>query len=205
MFTGLIEEVGTILEISETTEGKRFKIQATKIIGECDIKDSIATNGVCLTVIEKDSNSFSVDVVWTTLKKSSLGALRINDKVNLELALKANARLGGHFVQGHVNTTALIKEINTTGQNWNISFDLKDDLSRYIIDEGSICIDGISLTVAAKHKNGFQVTIIPHTLKNTNLEQRKVGDLVNIEVDLLAKYIENFYLQGRKEDNSNVF
>lgn len=192
MFTGLIKEVGTIQEIIENEEGKIFKIQCPQLASLIKIDDSIATNGVCLTAVAVDQDSYTAQAVHTTLEKSSLGMLKVNSKTNLELAMLPTERLGGHFVQGHVNALAELIQIKNTGDNYNLTFSLPADQMKFIIDEGSIAIDGISLTVAKCHENHVTVTIIPHTWHNTNLFTKSVGDFVNIEVDMLAKYLWNF-------------
>lgn len=195
MFTGLIKELGKIKQITTNSSGKVFKIHAPKLINDINIDDSVATNGVCLTATKVDLEHFYVQAVHVTLKKSNLSNLKVNDLVNLELALRANDRIGGHFVQGHVNDNAKITHILKKGDNWEFSFKCNINLFKYIIAEGSIAIDGISLTVfKVNHWQDFSVSIIPHTYKNTNLYTKKIGDSVNIEVDMFAKYLENFQL-----------
>lgn len=192
MFTGLIKDLGVITSKRDIDEGKEFSVK-TSLIDEVDIDDSVAVNGVCQTVVEKDDASFIFQSVYTTLEKTTLGDCNVGDKVNLELALKMSDRLGGHLVQGHVNGVGKISSVDKIGENYNIIFEVPKKLFRYIIDEGSIAIDGISLTVASLEKeNGtFEVTIIPHTFLNTNVANWQVGTNVNIEVDMFAKYIEN--------------
>lgn len=191
MFTGLIKDIGKVKTITTNTEGKLFTIQ-TKLAGEIQIDDSIATNGVCLTAIKVDKDSFTAQAVGVTLEKSNLGGIKQGAPVNLELALRASDRLGGHFVQGHVNGTGTLRAINKIGNNYEMSFSCHQKLFKYFIPEGSIAIDGISLTLARVTNSLITVSIIPHTYENTNLYAKKIGDLVNIEVDMMAKYLENF-------------
>ena len=192
MFTGLIQEVGTIQSITTNTEGKEFVIRAPELIKEIQIDDSVATNGVCLTATKIDGDSFSVQAIHVTLEKTSIGHLKVNDKVNLELSLRPQDRLGGHFVQGHVNALGTIKKIEKKGNNWDIEVTFAPELRKYMISEGSITLDGISLTIARLSETTLTVSIIPHTLEKTSLSAKKVGDVLNLEVDMIAKYIENF-------------
>lgn len=192
MFTGLIQEVGTIVSVVQNTEGKEFIIKAPSLIKEIQIDDSVATNGCCLTATQIKGDTFKVQAVHMTLQKTSVGMLKNGDKVNLELSLRPNDRLGGHFVQGHVNAMGQIKQIKTTGENWEVEVSIPPELRKYMISEGSICLDGISLTIAKLTPSSLTVAIIPHTLEKTTLGTKKVGDHLNLEVDMIAKYIENF-------------
>lgn len=192
MFTGLIEEVGIIESIISNTEGKEFIIRAPQLIKDIQIDDSIATNGVCLTATKLSGDSFRVQAVQMTLNKTSLGFLKHGDQVNLELSLRPSDRLGGHFVQGHVNALGEIVKIGMIGKNWEIEVSFPLDIRKYMISEGSIALDGISLTIAKLTPNTLTVSIIPHTLEKTSLSSKKVGDHLNLEVDMIAKYIENF-------------
>lgn len=192
MFTGLIQEIGTIQSISTNREGKEFLIKAPGLINEIKIDDSIATNGVCLTATKIQGDCFRVQAIHMTLEKTSLGRLNTGDKVNLELSLRPQDRLGGHMVQGHVNAVGSIKSIKEIGDNWEIEISFPQDLRKYMILEGSIALEGISLTIARLTENSVTVAIIPHTLDKTTLSGKKVGDAINIEVDMVAKYIENF-------------
>ncbi len=192
MFTGLIKDIGIIKGISSNTEGKEFVIESNALIDEISIDDSVATNGVCLTATKIEGNAFKCQAIHVTLQKTNLGSLKVNDKVNLELALKASDRLGGHIVQGHVNGTGKILNITKTGKNIDISFSTQNHLHKYIIKEGSIAIDGTSLTIAHIIDNKFTVSLIPHTYENTIFHTKSVNDTVNIEVDIMAKYLEHF-------------
>ena len=197
MFTGLIAEVGTIQSIRTNTEGKEFTIRAPGLIQEIKVDDSVATNGVCLTATEVTGDVFKVQAIHMTLEKSSLGFLKENDKVNLELSIRPDDRMGGHFVQGHVNAMGEVKQIVTKGKNWEIEVSFPPELRKYMISEGSIALDGISLTIARLTDQTLTVAIIPHTLEKTSLSTKKVGDHLNLEVDMIAKYIENFLRFGK--------
>ena len=192
MFTGLIQEVGTILSVTQNKEGKEFIIKAPKLIKEIKIDDSVATNGCCLTATAINGDTFKVQAVHMTLQKTSIGQLKANDRVNLELSLRPQDRLGGHFVQGHVNSLAKIKQIKTIGENWEIEVSFPKELRKYMISEGSVALDGISLTIAKLTEDILTVAVIPHTLEKTTLGTKKAGDHLNLEVDMIAKYIENF-------------
>lgn len=192
MFTGLIQEVGTIQSVSSNAEGKEFVIKAPHLIKEIAIDDSVATNGVCLTATKIAGDTFRVQAIHMTLQKTSIGYLNTGDKVNLELSLRPQDRIGGHFVQGHVNALGKIKKIEKKGNNWEIEVSFPADLRKYMISEGSIALDGISLTIAKLTGDTLTVAIIPHTLEKTALSAKKVGDRLNLEVDMMAKYIENF-------------
>lgn len=204
MFTGLIKDIGIIKGIKPNAEGKEFIIETPKLSQEIQIDDSVATNGVCLTATEIKDKTFKVQAVHVTLEKTNIGSLKIGDKVNLELALRPMDRLGGHFVQGHVNGTGKIKSIKTLGKNFEVTLSAPNNLYKYMIPEGSIAIDGISLTIAKLTSNDFSVSIIPHTWENTILHSKKIGDSVNIEVDMMAKYLENFMNFNQKNSNLNL-
>ena len=204
MFTGIIEEVGTILNLSPLGSGVRVKIASSTVLSDIEIGASIAVNGCCLTVTEFSDDWWSADAVPETMNRTSLGALTQNSLVNLERPTKADGRFGGHIVQGHVDATSSISKIEKEDDgSYRYTFTLDKSWSRYVCEKGSIAIDGISLTVAAVENDHFCVAIIPHTWEVTNLGRKVVGDLVNIEVDVLAKYIERHlaYTQ-QKEENS---
>jgi riboflavin synthase len=203
MFTGLIQEVGTIRSITKNNEGKEFIIHAPGLISEIKVDDSVATNGVCLTATKVEEETFRVQAIHVTLEKTSLGFLEAGSKVNLELSLKPTDRLGGHMVQGHVNGLGKIQAIKKIGENWEIEVSIPEGLRKYMILEGSIALDGISLTIARLTSKSLTVAIIPHTLEKTSLSSKKVGDHLNLEVDMVAKYIENFLrfdTSGKKEE-----
>lgn len=190
MFTGLVEEKGSLVEKNKTGEGYRLVFQAKKVIDDMEIGSSCAVNGVCLTVVNIEGNKFSVDVIEETLKKSSLGELEINSYVNLERPLKAEARLGGHFVLGHVDTTGIIAEVKELSNSHFMTIKFEPKFRKYLIFVGSIAIDGVSMTVAQLDKDSFSVGIIPHTWEETVFSNKKPGDKVNLEFDVLGKYVE---------------
>lgn len=202
MFTGLIQEVGIIESITTNAEGKEFVIKAPNLIRDIKIDDSVATNGVCLTATKIQGDTFRVQAIHVTLEKTSIGHLKPHDKVNLELSLRPHDRLGGHFVQGHVNALGNVKKIEKIGNNWEIEVTFPPELRKYMISEGSIALDGISLTIARLSETSLTVAIIPHTLEKTSLSSKKVGDVLNLEVDMIAKYIENF-LRFNKDTPKN--
>ncbi len=186
MFTGLIEEVGRI-----AAPAPRVRIHCSTILSDLKEGDSISVSGVCLTALDIGPDGFSADLAPETLRRTSLGDRQVGDLVNLERSLRADARLGGHIVQGHVDGTAELLSLEELGDgNWWLKIRLPPELDRYVVFKGSISIDGTSLTVASLESNILGVTIIPHTFQNTALHTRKPGDRVNIEVDILAKYLE---------------
>lgn len=201
MFTGLIKDIGKVIQVKPNAEGKEIVIQTSKLASEIGIDDSVATNGVCLTATKVKGDQFTIQAVHVTLEKTSIGQLKVGSLVNLELALRPMDRLGGHIVQGHVNGLGKIKKIKNLGKNYEIEFSASTPLFKYIIVEGSIALDGISLTIARLTDLSFTVSIIPHTYENTTLHSKKIGDSVNIEVDMMAKYLENF-LKFEKNDQN---
>ena len=194
MFTGLIEEIGYIQKINKTTQSAKLTIRASKVTQGSKVGDSICTNGVCLTVVHMDDVSFTVDVMPETMRSSNLGELTTNSPVNLERALQLKDRLGGHMVSGHIDGVGkiheMIKEANAT---W-VSIKASPKLLKYIIHKGSIAIDGISLTVAYVDGEMFKVSLIPLTKEETTLLSKKVGESVNLECDMVGKYIEKLML-----------
>jgi riboflavin synthase len=200
MFTGLIGELGSITSIEKSESSAVFTINAPKLIGEIAVGDSVAVNGVCLTATAISGNVFSADVMVQTLSLTSLSQLNVASPVNLELAAQLNARMGGHMVQGHVDGVAKVVGL-TLGDKW-AQFDLTvpSHLAKYVVNQGSICLDGVSLTVGGIDDSNNVVTVwlIPETLAATNLSGKKAGDLVNVEVDVLAKYVERLLAKGDK-------
>lgn len=195
MFTGLIQDTGTILSLTPNREVQEIVIQTT-LAHDIKIDDSIATNGVCLTAVAVDATTFRCQAVPMTLEKSNLGDLRPGDRVNLELSLRPQDRLGGHMVQGHVNGVGLVSDIRELGKTWEFDVTFPAELRKYMISEGSIAVDGISLTIARLFETSLTLAIIPHTLEKTTLGSKKIGERVNLEVDMVAKYIENFLTRG---------
>lgn len=192
MFTGIVEETGTIAQ----TRPGGLVIRAARVLEDARLGDSICVNGVCLTVTALDGATFSVDTVPETLRRTNLGDLDLGDAVNLERALLPSTRMGGHFVQGHVEGTAAITDIRPDGEAWMVSFAVAPELARYIVEKGFITVDGISLTVVSRSDGAFSITVIPFTREHTNLGRRKVGDRVNLETDILAKYVEQLVTRG---------
>ena len=191
MFTGLVEERGQLLSLEPNGDGVRLRLAAAAVLDDVTLGASIAVNGVCLTVVDHDDDSFSVDAVPETMARSNLGRLEIGDSVNLERPVKVDDRLGGHIVQGHVDApTPLLDVTALADDSFLYRFELAPDIAPYVVDKGSIAIDGISLTIAAVDGDSFSIAVIPHTAEVTTLTDRSPGDLVNIEVDVLAKYVE---------------
>ena len=191
MFTGLVEEVGTILSVAPVGEGARVTIAASTVLGDVEMGASIAVNGCCLTVVEWGDDWWAADAVPETMDRTNLGGLAPGDPVNLERSLAANGRYGGHVVQGHVDGTGEVHSIEELDDgSWRFTFTLPSELANYVVEKGSIAVDGISLTVAAVTPSTFSIAIIPHTFAVTAMGQRNVGDTVNLEADVLAKYVE---------------
>ena len=197
MFTGLIEEIGTIENIVRQQDKINLSIKAKKILTDTKIDDSISINGICLTVVDIKTNSFAVQAVRETMQKSTIANWRKGEFVNLERAMKINDRLGGHIVQGHIDGIGTIDKITKLSDALELEIILPTGKNAYTIEKGSIAIDGISLTIAKKARDKIRIAIIPHTLNNTTLKDKKVNDKVNIEFDFFAKYIQN-YLDGTK-------
>ncbi len=187
MFTGIVEEVGRVSSLTDY----RLVIKADKVLSDVKLGDSIAVNGACLTAVEFDADSFSVDLAPETLRRTSLGQAGDGAAVNLERALAANDRMGGHIVQGHVDGTGEITGLTPEADCFILEIEAPEGLAPYIVEKGFIAVDGISLTVVQKDARRFTISVIPFTLQNTNLHERKVGDLVNLEADILAKYVES--------------
>lgn len=195
MFTGIIEEVGSVASIRKGAHSCVLTVNASRVLEDVHLGDSIATNGVCLTVTSFTSHSFSADVMHETLNRSSLGSLHIGSPVNLERAMLAGVRFGGHIVSGHIDGVGTISSIKEDDNAVWYTVEAPSNILRYIIEKGSITIDGISLTVAKVTNSNFSVSIIPHTRAQTNLASKKVGDVLNLENDLVGKYVERLMLQ----------
>ncbi len=198
MFTGIVEEKGTVKRISRG-QNSCIEIQADKIFSDIHIGDSIAVNGVCLTVTDFSGNIFTADVMNETFSRSSLGSLRAGSHVNLERAMSANGRFGGHIVSGHIDGTGKI--ISTRKDDNAVWYKISADknIIKYIVEKGSVAIDGISLTVAKAERDNFSVSVIPHTSEETILSEKKAGDIVNLENDIIGKYVERFLNSGKTE------
>lgn len=201
MFTGIIEEIGTVTAIQKGAKSAVLTIQAKKVLEDIRIGDSIAVNGVCLTATSYTNDGYMADVMNETLQRSALGQLRIGSKVNLERAMPLNGRFGGHIVSGHIDGTGMIRKIEKDDNAIWYTIAAEERLMRYIIEKGSIAIDGISLTVARRSEEEFAVSVIPHTAKQTILSQKKAGDTVNLENDIVGKYIEQFLQTNHSPSN----
>ncbi len=186
MFTGIVEEVGTV----QSSNQGRLTMAAITVMPTLEIGGSISVNGACLTVTTLEANEFTVDVVPETLRRTNLGDLSVKSPVNLERPLRADGRLDGHIVQGHVDGTGTISEISADGEALMVRMDVPPQVARYVVEKGFIAVDGVSLTVVHCDEMGFSVTVIPHTRDHTIFGSRRVGDTVNIEIDILAKYVE---------------
>ncbi len=200
MFTGIVEELGHVVALEAGEDSARLTVEGPLVTSDAVRGASIAVNGVCLTVVEHDTSRFTVDVMAETLRRSSLGALAVGDPVNLERAMAASSRFGGHIVQGHVDGTAAIIE-RAPGERWEmVRLSLPPQLSRYVVEKGSITVDGVSLTVVSVEPDTFTVSLIPTTLELTTLGHKKIGDPVNLEVDVLAKYVERLLAAATAKD-----
>lgn len=205
MFTGIIEEIGTILEIKKGIKSAVLSVKADKIMEDMHNGDSIAVNGVCLTVISFTGGRFDADIMPETLNRSSLGHLKPGSHVNLERAMAADGRFGGHIVAGHIDGTGTIQEIKKDDNAVWYTINAGDKIMRYIIEKGSVAIDGISLTIAQTGKDYFKVSIIPHTIQETILEEKKKGDIVNLENDCVGKYVEHLLgLDGLEKKTGGI-
>ncbi|MGC5583446.1 riboflavin synthase [Ornithinimicrobium sp. W1665] len=190
MFTGIVEELGRLARRTDAQDSSRVEVHGPTVVPDLAHGDSVAVNGVCLTVTEVLDDGFAADVMAETLARSTLGRLTEGDPVNLERAVRVDARLGGHIVQGHVDGTTRVLS-RTPGDRWEVvRFALPPELARYVVHKGSVCLDGVSLTVSALDEEAFEVSLIPTTLELTTLGARQPGDEVNVEVDVLAKYVE---------------
>ena len=193
MFTGIVEEVGSVRAAGD---GK-LVVEASEVLSDVKVGDSISVNGACLTVTTHDESTFSVDVVPETLRRTNLGELEVGSPVNLERSMPADGRFGGHMVQGHIDGTATIRSIDSEGDAQMVVFDAPAVVMRYVVEKGFIAVDGASLTIVNCDNFSFSVTIIPHTRENTVFKSKKVGDSVNLEVDIMAKYVERLAYAAR--------
>ena len=204
MFTGIIEEIGTVSSVKQSGSSSFIEIQAKKVLEDVHIGDSIAVNGVCLTVTHFGGGVFRADVMNETLSRSSLGKLTSGSPVNLERAMAANGRFGGHIVSGHIDGTGTVTDIKNDGIAVWYTVSAAPELLHYIVEKGSIAIDGISLTVAKVTETSFSVSIIPHTAAQTILGSRKVGDIVNLENDIIGKYVEKLMKPAEAAPKSGI-
>lgn len=207
MFTGIIEEVGVIRSIKKGAQSAIITIEAKTVMEDIHLGDSIAMNGVCLTVTSFDKNSYNVDVMHETLRRTNLGDLKGGSRVNLERAMAADGRFGGHIVAGHCDGTGVITSMTKDDNAIWITINTEKDILKYIVEKGSITIDGISLTVAAVDASSFSVSVIPHTGAHTTLLEKKPGQTVNLETDMIGKYVEkllNFQKEEESKPKSNI-
>ncbi len=204
MFTGIIEELGKISGWGKHAGGAKIKISAQTVTKDSNEGDSIAVNGVCLTATEITSNSFAADVSGETLNRSTLGNLKIGSKVNLERAVTPSTRLGGHIVQGHVDTRGKFLSAKQDGDFWTVRIGFPKEIAPYLVYKGSVSVEGISLTIANLAEDYFDVAVIPKTWELTNLSALKNGDAVNLEADVIAKYVERIMLFGRGAEKNEV-
>ena len=196
MFTGIVEELGEVVARQDLGDAARLTVRGPLVTSDVAAGDSIAVNGVCLTVVDADAGVFTADVMQETLVRSALGALSPGSPVNLERAVRVQDRLGGHLVQGHVDGTGTLLAVEPA-EHWTVvTVSLPADLARYVVEKGSITVDGVSLTVSAVGHTEFQVSLIPTTLERTTLGRKGVGDAVNLEVDITAKYVEKLLASG---------
>ncbi|NWF53344.1 MAG: riboflavin synthase [Syntrophaceae bacterium] len=195
MFTGLIQDVGIIQSLESTQGGVRLTVSTRLDLGRVKVGDSISVDGVCLTVVQKSGRTFTVEVSPETLRRSTLTTAKQGRRLNLETALRMSDPLGGHLVSGHVDGTGEILEIVPEGNSWRYRFRVPREIGRYLVEKGSVAVDGISLTVAECGDEEFAVSVIPHTARSTTLGEKKAGDRVNLESDLIAKYVEKFLRQ----------
>ena len=198
MFTGIIEEVGKIIAIAQDS----IKVECELVLEDTKLGDSIAVNGVCLTVTKRNRDFFEADVSEESFKVTALSGLKIGSEVNLERAMPANGRFGGHVVTGHVDGVGVIQSVEAKNGFYDIKIKLSPDNSKYVVKKGSIAVNGISLTVAEVKEDTIKLAIIPHTFEKTNLSKLKTGDFVNIETDIMAKYIEKFL--STSDNKSNI-
>lgn len=203
MFSGIIEETGRIERVNKSSRGLRLSISGQEVLKDLAIDDSIAVSGVCLTVVDRDEHTFHVEAVQETLQRTTLGTLKVGDRVNLERALRLSDRLGGHFVQGHVDGVGKVVGFQDQLGGKLLGVQLPENLMKYVIEKGSIAVDGVSLTVARVAGNTITIALIPHTLDKTTLGTLQVGDRVNIEVDLIGKYIENLFAKSSEQKTIN--
>ncbi|ATY84753.1 riboflavin synthase [Kyrpidia spormannii] len=198
MFTGIVEEIGILREVRPTDQGVELTVQAHRVLEDAKIGDSIAVSGVCLTVVDLVSEAFRVDVVAETLRRTTLGAVSPGARLNLERAVTLQTRLGGHLVSGHVDGVGTVEEVGFEGDSAVVEVRVPAPLQKYIAEKGSVAVDGVSLTVMGVTEKGFRVALIPHTQKETTLGELRSGSRVNLEVDVVARYVERLLRGGHE-------
>jgi len=204
MFTGIIEELGEIAALETRGDGARIEIAAQIVTANTDEGDSIAVNGVCLTALNIQKDSFAADISGETLRRSTLGKLNVGSKVNLERAVTPSTRLGGHIVQGHVDARGKFLAAEQSGDFWTVKIGFPREVGQYLVYKGSISVQGISLTIASLSDDSFDIAVIPKTWELTNLSALKNGDEVNLEVDVIAKYVERIMLYGKQKQPEEI-
>jgi riboflavin synthase len=203
MFTGIVEELGEVVGVESLQDASRLTVCGPRVTSDARHGDSISVNGVCLTVVDSTTEAFTADVMAETLHRSSLSSVGVGSRVNLERAVRASDRLGGHVVQGHVDGTGMIAAVRAE-EHWTVvRMTLPPELTRYVVEKGSIAVDGVSLTVSAVGPEWFEVSLIPTTLGLTTLGEKRAGNLVNLEVDVMAKYVEKLLLAGVRPPTAN--
>lgn len=190
MFTGIVAEVGRVVECENTDHGRRLSVVAPQTTGDLKVGDSVAVNGICLTAVRVEPPHFAVEAVAETLARTNLGGLGEGSSVNLERPLQMGGRLDGHIVQGHIDAAGVVTDIRPEGRSRRVCISVPDGLERYLVYKGSVAVNGVALTVTAVDRGSFEVALIPHTLEVTTLRDWQVGDKANVEVDILAKYVE---------------
>lgn len=204
MFTGIIQELGTIHQIIKTPEINKVVVLCNQVLNEVKIGDSIAVNGVCLTVVKHSADRFEADVSSETWQRTNLTALKTNSVVNLESALSVGSKMGGHFVQGHIDGLGTLEKSKKLGSFYNLTCSLDTQLLKFLVEKGSIALNGISLTITNLTKNSFSCAIVPHTWQETNLHLLKSKDFINIEIDILAKYVYRFLSFEKTSEIDNI-
>lgn len=202
MFTGIVEEIGSVSAVKKGAVQSRLVISGKKIFGDLKLGDSVAVNGVCLTATDISGSTFTADVMNETFSRSSLSSLKAGSRVNLERAMAANDRFGGHIVAGHIDGTGTITDIRRDDNAVWYTISADRSILRYIVEKGSVAVDGISLTVAKVNDSAFSVSVIPHTAKETVLSERKCGDKVNLENDIIGKYVEKFMRTDKTDEDA---
>ncbi len=200
MFTGIVEETGTIESIIRNGPSSKVRIKCRRVLEGSLQGDSIAVNGVCLTAVYLGNGYFDADISYETIERTSLKAAGPGCAVNLERALTLSSRIGGHLVQGHVDAVASVSSVTKKGASYTLKINYPEKLGKYIVEKGSVCLDGISLTVAAINGTSFEAAVIPHTFENTNLRFKNPGDMINLETDQIARYVEKLLKNETKED-----
>lgn len=204
MFTGIIEEVGRVERVSRGAKSSGLRIQAAEVLEGTRIGDSICTSGVCLTVTKLGEDYFEADVMAETMRRTMLGSLTAGSRINLERAMQLGGRFGGHIVSGHIDGTGVIRSLQTEDNAVWLTISADRPLLRYIVEKGSVAIDGVSLTVASVGESGFKVSVIPHTGRETTLLQLKTGDAVNLECDIIGKYAEKLFAGGTQGGKKEI-